>query len=65
MLVILSFFIGIGISGTIAGDGTVFMEFCPPSKRHYLTTLSVFSPGSACLGALVAVICTEAGITYV
>ena len=34
--------IGIGIGGELALAGTVFCEFCPPSKMYYLTIMAVF-----------------------
>ena len=36
------FFLAIGQAGEISLGGTVFLEFCPPSKRYYLTMMSLF-----------------------
>lgn len=34
--------LGFGMAGEITLAGTVFYEFCPPSKRNYLTLMSLF-----------------------
>ena len=36
------FLLGLGISGEISLAGTVFMEYCPPTKRYYITLMSLF-----------------------
>lgn len=34
--------LGFGMAGELTLGGTVFCEFCPPSKRYYMTLLSLF-----------------------
>lgn len=34
--------LGFGLAGEMAIRGIVFYEFCPPSKRYYITLLSLF-----------------------
>lgn len=34
--------LGIGMAGELMLGGTAFYEFCPPSKRYFLTALSVY-----------------------
>jgi MFS family permease len=34
--------LGFGMAGEITLAGTVFYEFCPPSKRYYMTLMSLF-----------------------
>jgi MFS family permease len=34
--------LGFGLAGEMAIGGIVFYEFCPPSKRYYITLLSLF-----------------------
>ena len=36
------FFQGISLAGDLSLTGTIFLEFCPPSKRYLLTMLSLF-----------------------
>ena len=43
------FLLGISIGGELSLATTVFCEFCPPSKRYYLTMMSLFF----CLGSSV------------
>ena len=50
------FLLGIGIAGEISIAGTVFMEFCPPTKRYYLTLMSLFLGIGATTIALIALI---------
>ena len=37
------FALGFGIIGELTVGGTIFFEFCPPSRRKYLSIQSVFS----------------------
>lgn len=53
------FLLGIGMAGEIAVGGTVFFEFCPPSKRFYLTLMSLF----LCVGST-SIALIGFGITY-
>ncbi|OMJ67349.1 hypothetical protein SteCoe_35510 [Stentor coeruleus] len=36
------FAMGFGLAGEISLGGTVFYEYCPPSKRYYMTLMSAF-----------------------
>lgn len=36
------FCMGFGLAGEIALGGTVFYEYCPPSKRYYMALMSAF-----------------------
>ncbi|OMJ76984.1 hypothetical protein SteCoe_23532 [Stentor coeruleus] len=46
--------IGVGMAGEISLAGTVFYEFCPPSKRWYMTLMSLFLSFGSISAALVA-----------
>jgi MFS family permease len=41
MLVPALFVVGFGEAGSMAVDGTVFLEYCPAEKTHYLTGMSI------------------------
>lgn len=56
MMDVCLFFIGIGAGGELALGGTVFYEFCPPSKAYYLTRMGVFWGLGGSLSALIALI---------
>lgn len=42
MIAISLFFIGFGVAGELSLPGTIFYEFCPPSKAYYLTIMAGF-----------------------
>lgn len=46
--------LGTGMAGEISLAGTVFYEFCPPSKRWYMTLMSLFLSFGSILVSLVA-----------
>ena len=48
------FVIGFAMSGELALGGTVFLEFCPPSKRYYLTMMMLFSTLGATTISMIA-----------
>ena len=50
------FAIGFSMSGELSLGCTVFLEFCPPSKRYYLTMMSLFSSLGAVTISMVALI---------
>ena len=50
------FFLGAGMGGELSLGGTVFCEFCPPSKLYYLTRMAVFWGLGGTLSALIALI---------
>lgn len=52
------FLIGLGMGGELCLAGTVFCEFCPPSKMHYLTTMAIFWGIGSTFTAIVAYIIT-------
>ena len=59
------FILGISIGGELILASTVFCEFCPPSKRYYLTMMSLFfSLGSSLIAfiALIVSITNKTGI---
>ena len=56
MVAALLLILGIGMMGELSIAGTVFFEYCPPSKRRYLTYLSLFSGVGASLIAVVALV---------
>ena len=47
-------FLGMGMGGELALAGTVFCEFCPPSKMYYLTIMAVFWGAGGTYAALAA-----------
>jgi MFS family permease len=47
-------FLGFGIGGELSLGGTVFCEFCPPSKAYYLTVLGIFWAVGGTVSALIA-----------
>ena len=49
-------FLGFGMGGELSLGGTVFCEFCPPSKSHYLTLLAFFWGLGGTISALIAFI---------
>lgn len=53
------FTLGIGTSGELTLGGTVFLEFCPPSKRYLLTLMNMFFSAGSVSIALIAF-----GVTY-
>lgn len=61
-MLIMAFFIGIGIGGTIAGDGTVFVEYCPEDNRRVLVIMSVLCSVAASFAAVMALIYAAIGI---
>jgi len=61
----MAFFIGIGIGGTIAGDGTVFVEYCPENNRRVLVIMSVLCSVSASFAAIMALVYAAIGIEFV
>lgn len=65
MIVIIAFFIGLGIGGSLANDGTVYMEFCPPSKRRTLVAMSISCICMTTLAAVLALIFTASGLQHV
>jgi putative MFS transporter len=56
MSAICLFFLGAGMGGELSLGGTVFCEFCPPSKLYYLTRMATFWGAGGTLSALVALI---------
>ncbi|OMJ86071.1 hypothetical protein SteCoe_12509 [Stentor coeruleus] len=48
--------LGFGMAGELTLGGTVFCEFCPPSKRYYMTLLSLFISIGAIAVTLVALL---------
>jgi putative MFS transporter len=50
------FFLGVGMGGELSLGGTVFCEFCPPSKLYYLTRMAVFWGLGGTFSALIALI---------
>lgn len=52
------FFLGAGMGGELSLGGTVFCEFCPPSKLYYLTRMALFWGLGGTLSALIALITT-------
>ncbi|OMJ94785.1 hypothetical protein SteCoe_1965 [Stentor coeruleus] len=48
------FLIGLGMGGELCLAGTVFCEFCPRSKMHYLATLAIFWSVGSTFTAIVA-----------
>ena len=50
------FFLGAGMGGELSLGGTVFCEFCPPSKLYYLTRMAVFWGLGGTFSALIALI---------
>ena len=48
------FFLGFGMAGELSLGGTVFCEFCPPSKRYLLTRMAFFWGLGGTLSALSA-----------
>lgn len=58
MTAICLFFLGAGMGGELSLGGTVFCEFCPPSKLYYLTRMALFWGLGGTLSALIALITT-------
>jgi MFS family permease len=58
-------FLGFGIGGELSLGGTVFCEFCPPSKAYYLTVLAVFWGLGGTVSALVAFITVMTNTTSI
>ena len=56
MVAALLLILGIGMMGELSVAGTVFFEYCPPSKRKYLTLLSLFSGVGVMSIAIVALL---------
>lgn len=48
--------IGVGIGGELSLGGTVFYEFCPPSKAYYLTQMGIFWVIGGVISALIALV---------
>jgi MFS family permease len=46
--------LGFGIAGELSLPSTVFYEFCPPSKRFYITLMTLFQGFGAILVSLIA-----------
>ena len=44
--------LGLGMGGELCVAGTVFCEFCPPSRLYYLTLMAVFWSGGGIYAAL-------------
>jgi MFS family permease len=53
------FVLGLGAGGENALVSVVFVEFCPPSKRSYLTLLGLFWGAGGCIYSGIAVIVTS------
>ena len=49
-------FLGFGMGGELSLGGTVFCEFCPPSKSNYLTLLAFFWGLGGTVSAMIAFI---------
>ena len=56
MVAALLLILGIGAMGELSIAGTILLEYCPPSKRKYLTLLSIFSGVGIMLIAIVALL---------
>jgi MFS family permease len=50
------FFLGFGMAGELSLGGTVFLEFCPPSKHYLLTRMALFWGLGGTLSALTALV---------
>ena len=48
--------IGVGMGGELSLGGTVFYEFCPPSKAYYLTQMGVFWALGGTISAFIALV---------
>ena len=57
--------LGIGMGGELTVGGTVFCEFCPPSKLYYLTYMSFFWSLGGIIAALVAFITILLNVSFV
>jgi MFS family permease len=65
MMTVAYFFIGIGGGGENALGNVIFIEFCPPSKRDYLSLLGLFWGAGGCLDAGISVIVAATNNTYI
>jgi MFS family permease len=59
------FLLGFILAGEVSIAGTYFFEYCPPSKRHYMTALSFFFTFGSALSACVAFIVSLVNTTSV
>ena len=50
------FVLGVGAGGEISVGGTVFSEFCPPSKLSYLTIMAAYWGAGGTFSALTALL---------
>ena len=58
-------FLGMGMGGELALGGTVFCEFCPPSKMYYLTIMAIFWGAGGTYTALAAFIVSLSNTTAI
>lgn len=57
--------VGVGCGGDVSLGGMIFIEFCPPSRRHYITILSVFWGLGASFAAAVALLVSSTNDTEI
>lgn len=65
MVALSLFLLGTGIGGDLSLPGTIFYEFCPPSKSHYLTLMAGFWAFGGAISALIAVITVYFNNSYI
>ena len=65
MMMVFLFILGFGMGGELAVGGTVYSEFCPPSKAWTLTILATCWAFGGVVSALIALIIAETNTTSI